>query len=179
MEPIQGNILVSVNPYQKENTKIGDNILKTGKNYNENFRERNPVVAYVESGVKEIPTGSNIVCNYSHFDLESPFQITDTKYSIPINEEIYAIINKDGTLNPIMDNVLVERVTKESILEIPEELKKNYTNRGILLTETDNIKSGSYIFWLTMSDYEIVYTWKGVERRALKIHKSEITGYLK
>lgn len=179
MIPVSGNIIVSVIHSQKEEANIGGNVFKTGKNYNENFRERNPVVAYVETGTKEIPIGCHIVCNYSYFDLESPLQITDTKYSIPVNEEIYAIINDDGSLTPIMGNVLVERITKETALELPEELKKPYTNRGILLTETEAIKSSSYIFWLPFSDYEIVYPWKGVERRALKIHKSEITGYLK
>ena len=172
MKLIQGSILVNVDLRQKEEI----NGLKSGKKYNENFRERNPVIAFVEQGSKEVPTGSYIVCNYSYFDLESPLQITDSLYSIPINEEIFATINSDGSLNPIMGNVLVERVTKETKIELPPELKKPHTNRGVAISGE---YSGKYIFWLPYADYEIVYTWEGKEHRALKIHQSEITGYLK
>ena len=179
MIPTKGYIVVSVNLGQKNVTLFGDALLKTGKSYNENFRERNPVVAYVENGCKEIPKGSWIVCNYSHFDLESPLHLYDNLYSIPIDSEIYAIINEDGSLAPVMGNLLVERVTRETKLELPPELKKPYMDRGILLTQTDTIPSGSFVVWLTMSDYEIVFTWNDVEHRALKIHQSEITGYLK
>lgn len=175
MEPVKGNILVRVDSSQKDVI----NSFKSGRNYNENFRERNPVVAYVENGDNQIPTGSHIVCNYSFFDLESPMQITDDTYSVPISEEIYAIVNNDGSLTPVLSNVIVERITKESKIDIPEELKKPHVNKGVILTDTDKIPKGSFIFWLPYADYEIVYTWKGVEKRALKIHESEITGYLK
>lgn len=179
MKSINGSILVRVDSSQKQQAKMGDTLLKTGKNYNENFRERNPVVAYVEQGCKEIPTGCHIVCNYSHFDLESPLQLSDELYAIPIDSEIYAIVNSDGSLTPIMGNVLVKRITIETKIELPEELKKPYINRGILLTDTGIIPKGKFIYWLPYSDYEICYTWKGEEKRALKIHQSEITGYLK
>ena len=179
MIPASGNIIVSVNQSQKDEAMIGGTLLKTGKKYNENFRERNPVVAYVEYGCKETPKGSYIVCNYSYFDLESPMAISDTEYSIPVNEEIYAIINKDGSLTPIMGNVLVERITKDSVIELPQELKKPYMDRGVLLTPTGSIPKGSFIFWLKMADYEICFMWNGEEKRVLKIHQTEITGYLK
>ena len=179
MKPINGNIIVSINLSQKDEVVIGGNTLLTGKGYNDNFRERNPVIALVEVGTKEIPVGCHIVCNYSYFDLESPMAISDTQYSIPVSEEIYAVVNDDGSLTPIMGNVLVERVTKDSVIDLPEELKKPFMDRGVLLTDTEAIKKGSFIFWLKFSDYEICYTWKGEERRALKIHQTEITGYLK
>lgn len=179
MQPIKGNIIVSVQGDQKREAKIGNSTLLTGKAYNENFRERNPVIAYVEQGCKEVPTGSHIVCNYSYFDLESPLQLYDNLYSIPIDEEIFALVKDDGSLTPILGNVLVERITKETKIELPEELKKPYLDRGILLTSTETIKEGSFILWLKMADYQICYTWKGEEKRALKIHSSEITGYLK
>lgn len=179
MKPVNGSILVRVYLDQKQEANIGGNLLKTGKNYNDNFRERNPVVAYVEQGCKEIPTGVWVVCNYSYFDIESPLHLSDELYAIPVNEEIYAIVNEDGSLTPIMGNVLVERITKETKIELPEELKKPYLDRGILLTSTEIIPKDSFILWLKMADYEICYTWKGEERRALKIHQSEITGYFK
>lgn len=171
----KNTILVRVDLSQNDETKF----LKTGKGYNENFRERNPVVAKVEQGTGHIPTGSFIVCNYSHFDLESPHQMFDNIFSIPVDSEIYAIVNQDGTLKPIHGNLLVERVSRETKIELPEELKKPYMDRGLLITPTQNIQSGQFIFWLKMADYEIVYMWEGGERRALKIHESEIVGFLK
>lgn len=179
MIPPTNHIIVRVDLSQKDEETIGGVMLMTGKKYNDNFRERNPVIAYVEQGVDGIPAGSHVVCNYSFFDLESPLQMSDNQFSVPVTEEIYAIVREDGTLNPIGGNVLVERLTKQASIDIPDELKKPYINRGVLLTSTDKCNSGQYIFWLPYSDYEIVYNWKGQERRALKIHKSEIVGYLK
>ncbi len=173
------SIVVSVNITQKDEAMIGGNLLKTAKGYNENFRERNPVIAHVEKGCEDIPAGSWIVCNYSYFDLDSPLHLYDNLYSIPIDEEIFAIINEDGSLTPVMGNVLVQRITKETKIDLPEELKNPYTNRGILLTDTKIIKKGKYIFWLQMADYEIVYSWNNVEKREIKVHINEIVGYLK
>lgn len=175
MNPIKGNIVVSVNLLQKDVVDIGGNTLKTGKNYNENFRERNPVVALVEIGNKEIPEGSYIICNYSYFDLESPLFMYDNLYSIPVNEEIYAKIDGYGNLIPVCGNVLIERIMKGNKFEVPEELKKEHINKGIALTGEYKDK---LIFFLPYSNYEIVYHWNGQERRAIKVFEKEITGYI-
>jgi hypothetical protein len=177
MVPIKNNIVVSVDVSQKEQSMIGGSMVMTGKNYNENFRERNPVIALVVHGTEEIKTGSWIVCNYNYFEWGSPLAVTDDVFSIPVNEEIFALVNEDGTLTPIRGNIIVERVTKESKIDIPEDLKKPHINRGIVSTRTSEWEAGKFIFWLKYSDYEIVYTWKGEERRAIKIHESEIVGY--
>jgi hypothetical protein len=175
--PLKNNILVSVNLAQKEEAIIGGNLLKTGKNYNENFRERNPVIAKVIHGCKEIKSDTYIVCNYSHFDLESPHHVSDNFYSIPVDEEIYAIVNdEDGSLTPVCGNVLVEEVFEDSQLRIPIERRKSKINQGIVSHGT---YEGKYIFWLPYSNYTIVYSWNNEERRAIKVHEKEITGYLK
>lgn len=176
MTPIKNSIIVKVDLYQNDENNLG---LKTGRNYNENFRERNPVVAEVINGSTKIPTGSYIVCNYNYFDIESPLQLTDNTFSIPVDEEIFAIINLDGSLTSVCGNIFVERLTKESKIEIPEELKVPHINRGIISYDCEWYKKGQYVFWLPYSDYQIVYMWKGEEKRTLKVHKSEITGYLK
>lgn len=175
----KGHIIVKVDNSQKDMAKIGVNILKTGKDYNENFRERNPVIAEVVDGLGELAKGSFIVCNYNYFDLESPLQLTDELYAIPVDEEIFAIVMEDGTLKPVQGNVLVERATMDTPLLIPDELKRPHNSRGIVITNTHQYKKGQFIFWLPFSDYEICYTWNGEERRAIKIHSSEIVGYLK
>ncbi len=179
MLAVKNHIIVKVWTSQKEEIVINGNLFKTGINYNENFREKNPVVAYVKDGIGEIKSGSWIVCNYNYFDWSSPYCMFDDIYTIPVNEEIFAIINEDGTLKPINGNILVERVTIESVLELPEELKKPHINRGIVASGFGNYKKGDFIFWLPYSDYEIVYNWNGIEKRALKIHHSEIVGRIK
>lgn len=174
-----GNILVRVNLSQNEDAIIGGNKLKTGSRYNENFREKNPVVAEVLDGLGEIKTGSCIVCNYNYFDEDSPLQLSDDTYSIPVDEEIFAIINDDGTLKPVQGNVLVERISKDSPLPLPEELKKPHANQGVVMSNSEGYFKGQYIFWLPYADYVIQYTWNDEVRTGIKIHKSEITGYLK
>lgn len=176
MKPIEGNIIVQVELSQNEERADG---FKTGRKYNENFRERNPAIALVLRGTKKIPTGSSIICNYNYFVNESPLLIAKDIFSIPVNEEIFAIVHHDGSLSPVCGNVFVERLTHETIIDLPEELKKPHTNQGIISMDAEGYKKGQYIFWLKMADYEIVYNWKGMERRAIKVHKSEITGYLK
>lgn len=179
IKPIKGSIIVACNILQKDEINIGSNVIKTGKRYNENFRERNPVVAYVVSGNDEIPFGSYIICNYSHFDLESPYEFESGLYSIPVDSEIYAIINPDGSLEPVCGNVLVWRVGKEYSMDMPEELRKTKMNTGAVASHSKEWQRGQMIYWLPYADYEIVYQWNGEEKRAIKIHRSEITGYLK
>lgn len=176
MIPLKGQILVSVNLQQKEEAIIGGNLLKTGKPYNDNFRERNPVIGKVEYGCTEIPIGSFIICNYSYFDLESPLWVQDNIYSVPIDGEIYATINDDGSLNPVCGNILVEKIMRTQRMDIPEDFKKEQINQGIALTGE---YKGQRVFWLPFSNYTICYTWNGEEKTAIKIYKKEITGYLK
>lgn len=182
MTPLNNTIIVFCDTSQKDFVVINGNILRSAKSYNENFRERNPVVALVEQGNKDIPTGSYIVCNYGHFDLESPFEFEKNRYCLPVDAEIYAIINSDGYLDPIQGNILIERVTPQADIELPDELKTPFYNRGIVshgIVSGGNIKKGDFIFWLDKADYNIWYNWNGEDRQAIKVHETEITGYLK
>lgn len=179
MIPPLKHIIVVVNRYQNDEVVIGGNTFKTGKNYNENFREKNPVIALVIEGYGEIKKGTYIVCNYNYFDSDSPLQLSEIVFSIPVNEEIFAIVNEDGTLKPINGNLLVERIVKDTLIELPDELKKKYINQGTVVKGIKKYFTGQHIFWLPYSDYAIHYTWNGEEKKAIKIHESEIVGYLK
>ena len=179
MIAVNKSILVRADLSQKDEIDIGGNTFKTGKGYNENFRERNPVVAYVERGTIEIPNGSYIVCNFNYFEEESPLRLSDNLFSIPINEEIFAIVDNKGELHPVYGNLFVERVTKETKIELPEELKKPHANQGIISKNVRGFKKGDYVFWLPFSDYEIVYSWNGEEKRVIKVHYNEMVGILK
>lgn len=179
MQPIKNSILVRVDLSQQDERVIGGMMLNSARRYNDNFRERNPVIGEVVEGNDDIKSGSWIVCNYNYFDEESPLQMTDDLFSVPVDEQIFAIINEDGSLYPVQGNVLVERVTKETKVELPEELRKPYTGRGIVVVDAEEYIKDQFVFWLRMADYEIVYKWKGKELRAIKVHKDEIIGYIK
>jgi hypothetical protein len=178
MEAINGNILVRVNLEQNREMKVGETSFKTGKRYNENFRERVPVVAEVVQGNDLFNKGDFIVTVYTHFDDESPFYLFDDLYSIPVDEQIFAKILFDGSLEPVCGNVLVSRTIKTYSLETPIDLVKTHTDRGWVITNSAWHKVGEFILWLKMADYEIVYTWQGIEHRAIKVHKDEIVGIL-
>jgi hypothetical protein len=179
MIPAIGNIVVYCDRDQKSEALIGGQIFSTGKNYNENFRERNPVLAKVIEGHGEVHKGMWIICNYSTFDWDSQFYLGEDLYSIPVNEEIYAWVDDFGELNPLNGNLLAQREQKKSSFELPDDYKKNYWDRGTLLSHSGKYRSGDEVFWMTKADYEIVYTWNGEEKRAIKVHSNEIVGIIK
>ncbi len=148
----------------------------SGKKYSDNFREKTPVVAEVLQDSESFKKGQYIIANYTHFDAESPYLLEEGVYAIPIDELILAIIDTDGELTPVNGNILCQRVKKESYLELPEELIKEHDDRGIVSRGTSGYKEGDFIFWLPMADYEIVYTWNGIEKRAIKVYKDEVVG---
>lgn len=174
-----GHILVQVNMDEKRELTIGGHTFLTGKRYSLNSREKNPVVALVMDGCPEIPAESYIICNYHYFDWSSPYHLYEDIFSVPVNEELFAIVNADGSLSPICGNLLVSRIDKTSVMELPPELKQQYWDRGKIEKCGNGYEPGQFIFWLPKSDYEIVYEWAGEERREIKIHESEITGIYK
>lgn len=184
MLPALNHIIVRVDLSQKDERLIGGIKMLSGKRYSENFREKNPIVAEVvtpgvAAGVRK---GDFIVCNYNYFDWASPYSISKELYSIPMDQEIFARVETQGNLIPLFGNLFVERIKKESALALPPDYEKNYWDRGVIIHSCSNgagFRKGDFIFFYPMSDYEIVYNWKGEERRVIKIHKSEIVGFIK
>jgi len=174
-----GSVLVRVDLFQTDEAVINGNFIKTGKRYNDNFREKNPCIGYIEDGYGELPTGSWAIFNYNHFDYSSPYRLSENLFSVPLDEEVLAIIDKDGDLIPVCGNVLCERIGIETLIDVPDDFKKNYDDRGIVVKGTSGYKKGQFVIWMPMSDYEICYMWNGEERRKIKVHLSEIVGILK
>lgn len=181
MKPAAGFIIVSVDLQQKDRAMIGGNSICTAYRYSQNHRDRAPVVAQIVEGTEELPAGKWIVCNYGYFDWGSQYHLYDTFFSIPIDQELFAFVEEDGELTPICGNLLVERITKETIIDIPDDLKKEYWDRGLIkITSRGTFhKAGDFILWLFAADYGIRYTWNGVEKEQIKIHESEIIGFYK
>jgi hypothetical protein len=172
----KGYILVQVDTSQKVEAVIGDSKVFTGKRYNVNFREKNPVLATVIDGYGGFKKGATIVCNYNYFDDDSQFLVSDGIFCIPVDEEIYAIIDEEGEWHPVCKNLLVGRVPIEHIIDIPEELRKNQHDRGMVIRGNGKYKAGDFIFWLPYSDLEMIYLWEGVEKRAIRVSNEEVCG---
>lgn len=175
----QNSIIVYISPDQKEKYLLGESIIKAGKKYSINYRERTPVVAQIVEGLGELKTGKSIVTSYTHFGEDSPYLLYDNTYSIPVDELILAFIEDDGSLNPVCGNLIVDRVPIKTTFLLPDELQKFHNDRGIVVKGNGVFKKGDFLLFLRFSDYEIVYTWKDEERRAIKIYKDEIVGILK
>lgn len=177
MKPAAGYIIVSVDLQQKDRAMIGGNSICTAYRYSHNYRDKAPVVAQIVEGTEALPAGKWLVCNYCYFDWGSQYHLYENLFSIPIDQELFAFVEDDGELTPICGNLLVERVTKETIIEIPDDLKKQYWDRGIVSHGNIEYQSGMFILWLFAADYGIRYTWNGIERERIKIHESEIIGF--
>lgn len=177
MKPAAGYIIVKVDLAQKDKIRIGENTIHTGYRYSQNHREKNPVVAQIIEGTEELPAGKWLVCNFCYFDWSSQYYMYDDLFSIPIDQELFAFIEDDGELIPICGNLLVERITKKTIIDIPDDLKKEYWDRGIIKKGYGEWQNGQFILWLFAADYGIRYTWNGVEKERIKIHESEIIGF--
>lgn len=179
MIAVQNSIIVYIAPDQKEKYLLGESIIKAGKRYSINYRERTPVVAQIIEGLGELKTGKSIITSYTHFGEDSPYLLYDNTYSIPVDELILAFIEDDGSLNPVCGNLIVDRVPIKTTFLLPDELQKFHNDRGVVVNGNGIFKKGDYLLFLKFSDYEIVYTWNNEERRAIKIYKDEIVGILK
>src|ERR1700744_6148081 len=112
LEPSKGHIIVECDPSQNREVLISGQAFLTQKRYNINYRERNPVIAKVVQGLDNIKTGMSIVCNYSHFEEDSPWHMKSNLFSIPVDNSILGWVAEDGDLHPLCGNVFVTRVLK-------------------------------------------------------------------
>jgi hypothetical protein len=158
---------------------LGGKRLLTQKKYNINYREKNPVVCFVVKGSDNIPPGTFLVCNYSHFEEESPYHMYDNMFSIPVDISILGRIDDFGELHPMCGNVFVERILKPHAIDIPKDFEKPQINHGYISVSGEGWERGQEIFWFNYSDYEIVYFWKGIEKRRIKVENTEIVGFIK
>jgi hypothetical protein len=178
MKGTANHIVVRCDKKQNASVIVGGKELLTQKRYNDNFRERNPCVGEIIDGIGDLRTGLFIVCNYSHFSDSSPYLLYDDLYSIPVNSSIIGKVGEDGSLSPVCGNVFIKNITKPSLVEIPKDFQKVKVNHGIVEAGEGWVK-GQEIFFYNYSNYEVVYTWKGVEHRCIKIENEEIVGFIK
>lgn len=181
MKPVYGKILVKVNHAQKETALIHGVPFSMPLKYMSNHREKNPVVCEVVEGNKELQAGTFLLVHHNRFVEFSPHHAGEDYYSLPYNENIFCIIDLEGEPKPIGGNIICERVRKEKYagLDIPPSLVKPYFDRVIVKTDGYGFKQGDEVFNIPYADYEIIYNWNGVEKRAIKIYYKDIVGVLR
>lgn len=180
MKSANGKLLVSVNIEQKDEMVIGCIVLKMATLYEKNYREKSPVICQAEEDNDFIRKGQVIICHHNHFYEPSPYFIEGNLYSIPVGKTMFAILNMDGSLNPICGNILCDRINIPTLLEVSPEHREQYINRLIV---TDGgwtmYKQGDIVFTRPHSYYEIVYTINGQEHRVHKCDSEMVMGVVK
>lgn len=178
--PVNNKIIVSVNMKQKDEMKLGDVVIKMGLKFDNNHREKAPVIAKVEQDNGYLRPGELIICHHNHYYPPSPYFLYDCYYSIPVNHTIFALIQADGLLTPTYGNILGERVDIESTILLPVEQRKQYTDR-IKITQSSNpkYKEGQIIFTRPFAPYDIVYNFGGIIKRVTKVWDQMVCGVLR
>jgi hypothetical protein len=177
---VNGKIMVSVNMKQKDEMKLGDITIKMGLKFDNNYREKSPVIAKVEQGNGYLKPGELIICHHNHYYHPSPYFLYECYYSIPVNHTIFAILHEDGSLTPTYGNILGERIDIESTILLPVDQRKKYTDR-IRVTQSSNprYQEGQVVFTRPSAPYDIVYNFGGIVKRVTKVWDEMVCGVLK
>lgn len=169
-------IIVRVNADQKSNIRVGGVNLLLAKQYSNNRREQNPVVCEVMQGNSRIRPGTFLLVHHNRFAEYSPYELGNGLYAIPYDRSLFARIDDKGEAHSLCKNIIAKRVEKQYFIEAAASYKKNYNDRVIVLNDGYGYKKGDEIFTFPFSDYEIVYVWKGEEKRVVKVFSEDICG---
>lgn len=180
MKNTNDRIIVRVNMGQKDTMIIGSVKVRTALLYETNYRQKSPVIAEVVEKNRWLAIGDVILCHHNHFYPPSPYFLQDDLYSIPANHTIFAILSKEGELEPVYGNVIAEKVEIETPLPLPPEQRKYYKDRGrIIHGGWTKFKPGELVFTRPSAPYEIVYIFGDIEKRVTKINSSMICAVVK
>lgn len=179
MKPHNSKIIVRVNAEQKRSIDLSGSNFLLAKQYTNNRREQNPVVCEVITGNSIIKSGEFLLVHHNRFAEHSPYELGEGMYAIPYDRSLFARLDADGNPHSLCGNIIAQRVEKTSAIEIAASYKKNYNDRVVVLNNGYGYKKGDEIFTYPFSDYCIVYVWKGVEYRVIKVYIEDIAGVFK
>lgn len=177
---VNNKIIVSVNMRQKDEAIIAGVKIKMGLKFDNNFREKSPVIAKVEQATDYLKPGDLIICHHNHYYPPSPYFLYECYYSIPVNHTIFAILHPDGSLTPTYGNILGQKVDIESTILLPIDQRVQYKDR-IKITQSSNSKysKDQVIFTRPSAPYDIVYNFGGIIKRVTKVWDQMVCGILK
>lgn len=172
-------IIVRVDPTQKNEIKIGDITMTTALLFENNYREKSPVVGVIVQGNEFVKEGQVALFHHNSFYLPSPYHIGDDLFIVPFNKTFFGILNEDGEIEPMCGNIICERVPVEYAMPVPVEQQKTHTDRARVVNPGETpYKPGGLIFHRPNAGYDIVYNWLGEERRRTKVHDSMLIGFI-
>lgn len=172
-------IIVRVDPTQKNEIKIGGVAMTTALLFDNNYREKSPVVGVIVQGNEFVHEGQVALFHHNHFYLPSPYHIEDDLFSVPFNKTLFGVLDEEGRINPMCGNIICVRVPVKYNMPVPIEEQKTHIDRAFVVNPGQTIYDpGQLIFHRPHAGYDIVYNWKGEERRRTKIHEDMIIGYL-
>lgn len=180
MTPVHGKIIVRCDLKQKDTFKIGDVEVSTAHKFESNFREKSPTVCCVVHGNAYVKEGDILLAHHNTFYTPSPFFLQDDLFSIPAQGNIlFAIVNKDGSLTPILGNIICQRIEIPTPLPVPPELVKTYTDRAKVIDPgTTSFKKDQLLAHRPSAGYDMVYYFNGIEKRVTKVPDWQVCGIL-
>lgn len=178
MRAVNEKIIVKVEANQKHSIDFGGSSFLLAKQYTNNRREMNPVVCEVIQGNNRVKAGTFLLVHHNRFAEYSPYELGNGLYAIPYDRSLFARIDDKGEAHSLCKNIIAQRVEKKTSLELAASYRKNYNDRVVVLNDGYGYKKGDEIFTFPFSDYEIVYVWKGVEKRVIKVFSEDICGKL-
>jgi hypothetical protein len=172
MEALQHKVLVRVNMAQKDIA----NGLSTAKEYEKNRRDGNPVMCEVVKTAGILKQRDLLLVHHNFFTDGSPYQLEDDLFSIKVNANIFARLDKEGNAKSIFDNIIAERIQIPYKLNMPPEQYGMYRDRVVVVDGGLYFKKVTIILHRNFCDYEIIYNWKGEERRVIKVMLEDVCG---
>lgn len=155
-----------------------------GRKYNENDREAAPNICNVlcvGEGIPDISVGDNIVVHHNTVKNDACHIEKKDGYvyiSIPYDSLVYAKISSDGTLIPVGNSIIAERIPakKLSQFDYTEKTEPMKFKAIAVPSHYTDVKPNQNILCYKMSDYELVYHHNGQERRAIRILQDDVLG---
>jgi len=197
---IRGKVIVQSHVNQKEALLIkgkGGKMIELwiGRQYDENNRRKNPVLCTVidnNSKYDYIKTGDMLLVHHNYLSggEDNPFCLEYDRergigiYSFLASNNIFCILKPDGTVKPVCENILAERLPNAittSLIIIPDTVKQEHEDRVKVIAvspEVEGIKSGDIIAILNKADYEICYSWGKEDYSVIKIFMEDAIGVL-
>ena len=189
MKAKRKSLIVKAHLEQKESHNIqmpdGSTVsLYIGRKYGENNREINPTLVEVISvgdEVDNISVGDKLILHHNLIMNEASYIKKDGQLvwmGIPANSLVYAKVNEDGTLVPLFDSLIGERVKKPKVSKLEYEDKTEQMKFKILQVPDgyEDVKPGDTILAYKLSDYEMVYHYDNKECRAIRIAAKDVLG---
>jgi hypothetical protein len=180
VKSVNSKIIVSVNPNQKDKLIVGGFEFQAANKYHTNYRYKSPTIAVVVEGNDFVKENDVLLCHHNLFYLPSPYHLTGDLFSIPFSKVLFAKILSNGDLIPICGNMICKEIPRETLLEMPPELKTFHKNRYEVIDGGWTIyKPKEIIFTRPSSGYEIVWNVNGVENKTIKVDSDMVCGVLK